>query len=137
MQGLTAAGEFFARWLAMVPSEISQHVDLTMPGRPGGGGSDYASFLCAGAPSFFLGAHNWSYFPYTWHTNRDTFDKIVEDDLKNNATLFAMLAYLASEDPDHLRRDRRVLPLSQRTGEQMTWPECRDQRTWEEYSGRR
>lgn len=134
MQGLTYAGERFARWLSEVPTEISQQIDLTMPGRPGGGGSDYASFLCAGAPSFFLGAHNWSYFPYTWHTNRDTFDKIVEDDLKNNATLFAMLAYLASEDPERVPRDQRLLPVSPRTGEQMTWPECRAARSWEEYS---
>ena len=43
-------------------------------------------------------------------TNRDTFDKIVFDDLKNNATLTAMLVYLASEDPELLPRDQRVLP---------------------------
>ena len=137
MQGLTRAGEYFARWLSLVPQEISQHIDLTMPGVPGGGGSDYAAFVCAGAPSFFLGAHRWSYFPYTWHTNRDTFDKIVFDDLKNNATLFAMLAYLASEDPQFMPRDRRVLPMSDTSGEQMTWPECRDaRRSWAEYQNR-
>ena len=48
------------------------------------------------------------------------------DDVQNNATLTAMLAYLASEEPDLLPRDRRVLPISERTGEQMTWPACRD-----------
>ena len=48
---------------------------------------------------------------YTWHTNRDTFDKIVLDDLKNNATLTAMLVYLASEDPETLSRDERVFEL--------------------------
>jgi len=137
MQGLTHAGEYFARWLSLVPEEISRHIDLTMPGLPGGGGSDYAAFVCAGAPSFFLGAHNWSYFPYTWHTNRDTFDKIVFDDLKNNATLFAMLSYLASEEGELMPRDRRILPVSERTDEQMTWPECRDaRRSWEEYRDR-
>jgi hypothetical protein len=59
-------------------------------------------------------------------TNRDTFDKLVIDDVQSNATLTAMLAYLASEEPDRLPRDRRVLPISERTGEQMTWPSCRD-----------
>ncbi len=137
MQGLTRAGEYFARWLSLLPQEISQHIDLMMPGEPGGGGSDYAAFVCAGAPSFFPFAHRWSYFPYTWHTNRDTFDKIVFDDLKNNATLFAMLAYLASEEDEMMPRDQRVLPLSDSTGEQMTWPECRDgYRSWEEYRNR-
>ncbi len=135
--GLTRAGEYFGRWLSMIPTEISRHIDLTLPGTPSGGGSDHASFLCTGAPAFFLGAHRWAYFPYTWHTNRDTFDKIVIDDLKNNATLFAMLAYLASEEEELMPRDRRVLPVSQRTGEQMTWPECRaPMRSWEEYRSR-
>jgi carboxypeptidase Q len=131
--GLLEAGEYFGRWLSHLPAEISQHIELTIPGTPGGGGSDHASFICAGAPAFFLFALNWSYFPYTWHTNRDTYDKIVFDDLKNNATLVAMLAYLASEEPQQIPRDRRVLPISRRTGEQMTWPECRTPRTWEEY----
>jgi hypothetical protein len=137
MQGFTRAGEYFARWLSFVPQEISGYIDLTMPGVPGGGGSDYAAFVCAGAPSFFLFAHNWSYFPYTWHTNRDTFDKIVFHDLKNNATLFAMLSYLASEEDGLMPRDQRVLPVSSRTGEQMVWPQCRDgRRSWEEYRDR-
>ena len=136
MQGLTQAGAYFSRWLTAVPTEIGQHVNLQMPGRPGGGGSDYAAFLCAGAPSFFLGAHNWSYFPYTWHTNLDTYDKLVADDLKNNATLFAMLTYMASEDLDLMPRDQRILPLNPRTGAQMTWPECREPRTWEDYRNR-
>jgi hypothetical protein len=126
MQGLLRAGEFFSRWLAQVPQEITRHIELTMPGNPGGGGSDYAAFLCAGAPSFFLFAHGWDYFGYTWHTNRDTFDKVVFDDLQNNATLFAMLAYLAAEDPERVPRDRRVLPVNPRTGERRTWPACRD-----------
>jgi hypothetical protein len=127
MQGLTRAGEFFARWLSQMPQQLSSGIDLTMPGSPGGGGSDYAAFLCAGAPSFFLFAHSWNY-SYTWHTNRDTFDKIVFDDLKHNATLFAMLAYLAAEDPEAMPRDQRVLPVNPRTGEQRTWPQCRDGR---------
>ena len=126
MQGLTAVAPYFARWFAKVPQEITGQINLRIPGFPGGGGSDYASFICAGAPSFSLSSLNWDYGTYTWHTNRDTFDKIVMDDLENNATLTAMLAYLASEEPDRLPRDRALLPLNPRTGEQMTWPTCRD-----------
>jgi capsular polysaccharide biosynthesis protein len=37
-----------------------------------------------------------------------------------------MLTYLASEDPDRLPRDQRVLGINPRTGEPMTWPTCRD-----------
>jgi hypothetical protein len=128
MQGFVGAGAHFGRWLSYIPREITQHIDLNIPGRPGGGGSDYASFVCGDAPAFNLSALNWDYFRYTWHTNRDTFDKVVMDDLKNNATLTAMLVYLASEDPERIPRDHIVLPVSQRTGEQMTWPECRPAR---------
>ena len=105
--GLLSAGPYLARWLARVPDEISQYVRLSVPGSPASGGSDNAAFACYGAPGFSLGASDWGYGPYTWHTNRDTYDKIVFEDLTNNATLTAMLVYLASEDPDLMPRDRR------------------------------
>ena len=124
MQGLLEAGAYFGRWMAQMPQEITGDIDLNIPGTPGGGGSDYASFICAGAPAFSLGALNWGYGTYTWHTNRDTFDKLVFEDLKNNVVLVAMLAYLAAEEPELMPRDRRVLPVNQ-NGEQMTWPQCR------------
>jgi hypothetical protein len=76
-------------------------------GSPGGGGSDFASFVAAGAPAFSLSSLSWLYGSYTWHTNRDTYDKIVFDDVRNNAILTAILAYMASEDPEkHLVRKR-------------------------------
>jgi hypothetical protein len=71
-------------------------------------GSDGSSFACRGAPSFGLGALGWDYNQYTWHTERDTYDKVIFDDLKGNATLTAMLAYLASEDPKFVSRDTTV-----------------------------
>ncbi len=65
---------------------------------------------------------------YTWHTNRDTFDKVVFDEIKNNAVLVAMLAYLASEDPERVPRDRRVMPVDEETGEARSWPVCQEPR---------
>jgi len=126
MQGFADVAPFFAKWFAKIPQEITGDIDLRIPGTPGGGGSDYASFVCADAPAFGLSSLSWDYGTYTWHTNRDTFDKLVIDDVKNNATLTAMLAYLASEDPDRLPRDKAILPVNPRTGQQMTWPVCRD-----------
>ncbi len=126
MQGLTGVAPYFARWFARVPVELTQAIQLRIPGTPGGGGSDYASFICAGAPSFGLSSLSWNYGTYTWHTNRDTFDKIVMDDLESTATLTAMLTYLASEETTRLPRDRALLPPNPRTGQQATWPVCRD-----------
>ena len=125
MQGLVDASSHMSRWLARVPAEVNRHITLGLPGTPSGGGTDHAAFICAGAPGLSLSAHHWDYFTYTWHTNRDTFDKIVLDDLKNNAVLVASLAYLASEDPERVSRERRtVMPRSPQTGEPMQWPEC-------------
>ena len=130
MQGLSGVGAYFGKWFAQIPSEITNAIRLQIPGSPGGGGSDYASFICAGAPAFSLSSLSWDYGTYTWHTNRDTFDKIVTDDLKNNATLVAMLAYLASEEEDRLPRERAILPVD-RDGQPREWPACRDgARSW-------
>lgn len=122
MQGLTGAGEHFARWFSQLPAMLVGDIDLNVPGNPGGGGSDYASFICAGAPAFSLSATSFDYGSATWHTNRDTFDKIALDDLKGNATLTAYLTYLASED-DRIARDRRELGTTQ-NGQEREWPSC-------------
>ena len=124
-QGFLHAYEFFNRWMQPVPNEIKGDIDMTFPGTPGGGGSDYASFVSAGAPGFSLSSLSWDYGTYTWHTNRDTYDKIVFDDVRDNVILTAILTYMASEDEKKFPRDRAVLPISRRTGEQMTWPNPR------------
>ena len=76
------------------------------------------SFICRGSTGFRLQSNYPDYRQYTWHTDIDTFDKIVFDDLKNNATLAAMLAYLASEDPQRVSNTKRTLPAGQE------WPTC-------------
>ena len=98
-QGFADAKDYLSRWLAAVPDTIKNRIKTSFPGQPGGGGSDFASFVAVGAPGFSLSSLNWSYGAYTWHTNRDTYDKIVFDDLRNNAMLAAIMAYMASEDP--------------------------------------
>jgi carboxypeptidase Q len=123
--GFLHAYDYLGSWLAAVPGDITQHIETNFPGSPSGGGSDNASFLAAGAPAFNLSALNWSYWNYTWHTNRDTYDKIIFDDLKNNAILTAILTYMASEDPDKTSTEKIVLPVSRRTGKQMKWPSQR------------
>ena len=122
--GLTLASGNLARWLSQVPSDLIRNLQFGMPGMPASGGTDNASFSCAGAPAFGLGSAPYDYFAYTWHTGRDTFDKVNLDDVKINATLTAMLAYLASEDTEQVSRVRRSVLPQGRNGQPGQWPEC-------------
>jgi hypothetical protein len=105
--------------MGKMPGELTGEIELVDPGAPSGGGSDEASFVCAGAPAFRLTSLSWDYGPYTWHTNRDSFDKVVIDDVKSNAALVAMFAYLAAEEPTRFPRERAARATT-------AWPECRD-----------
>ncbi len=120
MQGFLGAGEHFGRWFSAMPREITQHIELDVPGVPETGGSDHMSFICRGTAGFRLQSHYPDYRQYTWHTDIDTYDKLVFDDLRNNATLAAMLAYLASEDPERVGTEQRALDRD--------WPSCRPAR---------
>ncbi len=119
MQGYLGAGEHFGRWFSEVPLEMSRQIELDIPGEPETGGSDHMSFICRGAAGFRLQSNYPDYRQYTWHTDIDTYDKLVLDDLRNNATLAAMLAYQASEDPDRVGTAQRELE------EGRSWPRCR------------
>ncbi|RYG06466.1 MAG: M20/M25/M40 family metallo-hydrolase [Chitinophagaceae bacterium] len=121
-QGFVNSYDYLGRWLAKVPAEIRNQIETSFPGAPGGGGSDFASFVAAGAPAFSLSSTSWSYGSYTWHTNRDTYDKIVFDDVQSNAILAAILVYMACEDPNTTSRDKRVMGINPRTGQPMEWP---------------
>lgn len=124
-QGFLHSYDYLGRWLAQVPPEIRQQIETRFPGFPGGGGSDYASFVAAGVPAFSLSSTSWAYGTYTWHTNRDTYDKIVFDDVRSNAILTAILVYMACEDPQKTSREKAVLPYNNRTGQPGKWPEKR------------
>ena len=117
-QGFKHAGEFISRWLTAVPSILKDSIKTNFPGTPGGGGSDFASFVAAGAPGFSLSSLSWSYYNYTWHTNRDTYDKIIFDDLRGNAIITAIMVYMACEDPKTLPRDKANLS----SGQSIPWP---------------
>ena len=120
-QGFLHAYDYLTRWLAKVPAPIRQQIETSFPGQPGSGGSDFASFVAAGVPAFSLSSTSWSYGAYTWHTNRDTYDKIVFDDLRSNAILAAVLAYMASEDPQKASREKSLLPNTD-IGAPGVWP---------------
>lgn len=121
-QGFLQSYKYIGNWLSAVPDSLKDGLTTTFPGSPGGGGSDYASFVAAGVPAFSLSSLSWSYGSYTWHTNRDTYDKIVFDDVKKNVVIAAIMAYMASEDDNKTSREKIELPKDAKTGNPGTWP---------------
>ena len=124
--GFPDASAALARYLARVPADITRNIKFSFPGNPSGGGTDHASFVSCGAPGFGLGSGDWDYGRYTWHTNRDTYDKVSFDDVKNNAALAAMLVYLADQDSVRMSREKRTVFARTASGQPGAWPECRD-----------
>jgi carboxypeptidase Q len=124
--GFFSGAEHLARWLARTPDNITRGITVSFPGMPGGGGTDHASFVAAGVPSFGLGSNMWDYFSYTWHTNRDTYDKLVFDDLMSDVVLTTCLVYQACEDPTFVGRERRIMPNDPRSGKPRPWPAVQD-----------
>ena len=122
--GFPNASASLGRYLSRVPADITRNIKFSFPGAPGGGGTDHASFVSCGAPGFNLGSGDWDYGRYIWHTNRDTYDKISFDDVKNNAVLAAMLVYLASEDTTRVPRERRDVFQPRPNGQPGAWPDC-------------
>lgn len=63
------------------------------------GGSDHTSFNEAGLPGITVMQDPIQYATYTWHTNLDTYERIVEDDVKKAAIAVAAAVYqLAMRD---------------------------------------
>ncbi len=63
------------------------------------GGTDSSSFAQAGLPGIGLGQDPIEYFTDTWHTNLDTYERIIEDDVKKDAIIVAAAVYqLAMRD---------------------------------------
>ena len=104
--GMVHGPEHISMWLSKIPTEWSMPLGNVGVGQPSGSGSDGYSFTCYGIPTGDLSAASWDYSTLTWHTERDTYDKVVFPDLKYNATLTAMLAYEASEDPTMIPHEK-------------------------------
>lgn len=63
------------------------------------GGSDHTSFSNAGLPGIGMGQDPIEYDSHTWHTNLDTYERILEDDVKKDAMVVAWAVYqLANSD---------------------------------------
>jgi carboxypeptidase Q len=75
------------------------------------GGTDSTSFNEAGLPGIGLSQDPIEYQTYTWHTNLDTYERIIPDDVKKSATSIASALYhLAMRDEMLPRFSKETMP---------------------------
>ncbi|HMG36531.1 MAG TPA: M20/M25/M40 family metallo-hydrolase [Blastocatellia bacterium] len=75
------------------------------------GGSDHTSFNHAGLPGIGMNQDPIEYGSATWHTNLDTYERIIEDDAKKSAIVVAAAVYqLAMRDEMLPRFTKESMP---------------------------
>jgi Zn-dependent M28 family amino/carboxypeptidase len=93
---------------AIVAQYLRQFEDLGVYGATAStsrnpGGTDSTSFNAAGLPGIGLSQDPIEYNSHTWHTNLDTYERIVEEDVKKSAVAIASAVY-------HLAMRDQMLP---------------------------
>jgi hypothetical protein len=78
---------------ALAPFADLGFVGATASRSRGPSGSDNGSFNQAGLPGIGVGQDPIDYFTYTWHTNLDTYERVIEEDAKKSAIVIAAAVY--------------------------------------------
>jgi hypothetical protein len=68
------------------------------------GGTDSTSFANAGLPGIGFSQDSIDYNPHTHHTNLDTYERIIEEDVKGNAMVIAAALYTIANRDEMLQR---------------------------------
>ena len=94
------------------------------------GGSDNTSFNNAGLPGIGMGQDPIEYGSHTWHTNLDTYERILEDDVKKDAMVVAWSVYqLAMRDDLLPRFSKADMPAKPAPAETSSQPASSSERT--------
>ena len=99
MQGNDQVRPIFREWLE--PFEEDGATTLTLQNT---GGTDHLSFHAVGIPGFQFIQDNVAYWSRTHHSNMDNLDHLVEDDLKQAATIIASFVWNTSQRDEMIPR---------------------------------
>ena len=105
LQGNEAARNIFAQWF--VPFNDLGAKTITIGNT---GGTDHLSFDAVGLPGFQFIQEPIEYDSRTHHSNMDVYDHLIEDDLKQAATIVAAFVYNAAMRDEKI--PRKELPLA-------------------------
>jgi carboxypeptidase Q len=106
LQGNEATRSIFRSWLSVFGDMNAQTVTIATTF-----GTDHQAFDEVGLPGFQFIQDPMDYGVRTRHSNMDVYDRLVEDDMKQAATMMAMFAYNAAMRDQQFPRDSTVLQM--------------------------
>lgn len=106
LQGNEALRPIFRRWLApfrdfKVGDKDYSATTITVSNA---GGSDFLPFNAVGLTGLDFLQDDIEYETRTWHSNHDTFDRVIADDVKQAAVIAAAFVYNAATETERLPR---------------------------------
>ena len=108
LQGNSAAGPIFQTWL-----NPFKDLEASTVTHRNTGGTDHLAFDALGIPGFQFIQDEIDYDTRTHHTNMDTYDRLIANDLKQSATIAAAFVYNTAQRD--LKIPRKELPKSTAT----------------------
>lgn len=109
LQGNQAEREIFAKWLEPFNDMGAKTITINNTG-----GTDHLSFDRVGIPGFQFIQDEIEYDTRTHHTNMDTYDHLVADDLKQASVIIATFVYnTAQRDEKMPRKEMPAVPTPQ------------------------
>jgi hypothetical protein len=109
LQGNKEAGQIFSKWLE--PFKDLGAATITINNT---GGTDHLAFDGVGIPGFQFIQDPIEYDTRTHHTNMDTYDHLVPEDLKQAATIIASFVYHTAQRDQKI--PRKAMPQAQGQG---------------------
>lgn len=109
LQENEAARDILTKWLS--PFADLQAKTITISNT---GGTDHLSFDAVGLPGFQFIQDPMEYDTRTHHSNMDSYDHLVADDLKQAATIVAAMVYQAAMSDQKVPRKELPKPMSGR-----------------------
>jgi len=105
LQGNTAAGPLFTEWLKPFHDLDAKTVTISNTG-----GTDHLAFDAVGIPGFQFIQDPIEYNTRTHHTNMDTYDHLIPQDLKQAATIVAAFVYQTAQRNEKIPRKELPKP---------------------------
>jgi carboxypeptidase Q len=112
LQQDAAAGPIFQQWLAPFKDLGATTVTIANTAQ-----TDHAAFDAIGIPGFQFIQDPMDYMARTHHSNQDTYDKMVPDDMKQMATIVASFVYNTAQRDEMIPRKPLPAPRPARGGQ--------------------